>query len=102
MITIIGIGIGIGKASLRHNRLIRVIQGGQYQAHEGRLGLHNDQQTQWDAVCGRHVRHRAPCLGAKSGSVDSFTKEYGLKTLVYAERHADIADAIHRGKCIKH
>ncbi len=34
-------------------------------------------------------------------TADGFTKRYGLKRLVYAERHEDIRDAIHREKTIK-
>ena len=38
----------------------------------------------------------------REGLVDGFTKRYGLKRLVYAERHDDIRDAIQREKSIKH
>jgi putative endonuclease len=34
--------------------------------------------------------------------VDGFTKRYGLKRLVYAERHDDIQLAIQREKLLKH
>ena len=34
--------------------------------------------------------------------VDGFTKRYGLKMLVYYERHDDIRTAIQREKTIKH
>ena len=34
----------------------------------------------------------------KSGSVDGFTKEYGLETLVYFEAHEDMYEAIQREK----
>ncbi len=34
--------------------------------------------------------------------VEGFTKRYGLKRLVYAERHEDIRDAIRREKRLKH
>ncbi|MAF50124.1 MAG: excinuclease ABC subunit C [Rhodospirillaceae bacterium] len=37
----------------------------------------------------------------RSGLVEGFTKRYGLKRLVYAERHERIEDAIHREKRIK-
>ena len=37
----------------------------------------------------------------REGVVDGFTKRYGLKRLVYAERHDDITDAIQREKRIK-
>jgi putative endonuclease len=36
-----------------------------------------------------------------AGSVDGFTKQYGVHTLVYAEFHATMADAILREKRIK-
>ena len=38
----------------------------------------------------------------RTGIVPGFTKRYGLKRLVYAERHEDIRDAISREKIIKH
>jgi putative endonuclease len=38
----------------------------------------------------------------RSGLVDGFTRRYGLKRLVYAERHEDIRFAIQREKTIKH
>lgn len=37
----------------------------------------------------------------REGVVDGFTKRYGLKRLVYAERHDDITDAIRREKRMK-
>jgi putative endonuclease len=38
----------------------------------------------------------------REGVVEGFTKRYGLKRLVYVERHADILTAIQREKNIKH
>jgi putative endonuclease len=38
----------------------------------------------------------------REGVADGFTKRYGLKRLVYAERHEDIRIAIQREKNIKH
>jgi len=38
----------------------------------------------------------------REGLIDGFTKRYGLKRLVYAERHDDIRTAIQREKNIKH
>jgi putative endonuclease len=38
----------------------------------------------------------------REGVADGFTKRYGLKQLVYAERHEDIGAAIQREKNIKH
>ena len=38
----------------------------------------------------------------REGIVDGFTKQYGLKRLVYAERHEDIRIAIQREHNIKH
>ena len=38
----------------------------------------------------------------REGLVDGFTKRYGLKRLVYAERHDDIVSAIQREKTMKH
>ena len=37
----------------------------------------------------------------REGIVDGFTKRYGLKRLVYAERHDDIRTAIQREKSLK-
>ena len=38
----------------------------------------------------------------QSGAIDGFSKRYGLKRLVFAERHEDILFAIQREKTIKH
>jgi len=38
----------------------------------------------------------------REGAVESFSKRYRLKRLVYAEQHNDIRDAIQREKTIKH
>jgi len=41
-------------------------------------------------------------LEHREGMADSFTKRYGLKRLVHAERHEDIRAAIQREKNMKH
>jgi putative endonuclease len=38
----------------------------------------------------------------REGVADGFTKQYGLKRLVYAERHAGIRAAIQRERNMKH
>jgi putative endonuclease len=38
----------------------------------------------------------------REGQADGFTKQYGLKIIVYCERFDDIRDAIQREKTIKH
>jgi putative endonuclease len=38
----------------------------------------------------------------REGVADGFTRQYGLKRLVYAERHEDIRTAIQREKNMKH
>ena len=38
----------------------------------------------------------------REGSTDGFTKQYGLKRLVYFEQHASIIAAIQREKNLKH
>ena len=38
----------------------------------------------------------------REGVAEGFTKQFGLKRLVYAERHEDIRAAIQREKTIKH
>jgi putative endonuclease len=38
----------------------------------------------------------------REGLIDSFTKQYGLTRLVYAEPHNDIAAAIQRERNMKH
>ncbi|HLL27060.1 MAG TPA: GIY-YIG nuclease family protein [Xanthobacteraceae bacterium] len=38
----------------------------------------------------------------REGLVDGFTKRYGLKRLVYYERHDEMRSAIQREKVIKH
>jgi putative endonuclease len=40
--------------------------------------------------------------GHREGVADGFTKRYGLKQLVYAERYEDIRTAIQREKNLKH
>ena len=37
----------------------------------------------------------------REGQIDGFTKKYGLKQLVYAERHDEIEGAIQREKSLK-
>jgi putative endonuclease len=38
----------------------------------------------------------------REGLIDGFTKQYGLKSLVYYEQYEDIRQAIQREKNIKH
>ena len=38
----------------------------------------------------------------REGVAEGFTRRYGLKRLVYVERHEDIAAAIQREKTLKH
>ena len=38
----------------------------------------------------------------REGLINGFTKRYGLKRLVFAERHEDIRTAIQREKNLKH
>lgn len=38
----------------------------------------------------------------RAGAADGFTKRYGLKRLVFAERHDDIRTALQREKNLKH
>jgi putative endonuclease len=40
--------------------------------------------------------------GHRDGIADGFTKRYGLKLLIFAERHDDIRSAIQREKTMKH
>ena len=42
------------------------------------------------------------CYEHRNGLLRGFTKQYGLKQLVYFERHDDIRSAIQREKTIKH
>jgi putative endonuclease len=42
------------------------------------------------------------CYEHRSGLLGGFTKQYGLKELVYFEQHDDIRSAIQREKAIKH
>jgi putative endonuclease len=46
------------------------------------------------------IRHRA--WEHREGLVEGFTKRYGLKRLVYVERHPEIIVAIQREKNVKH
>jgi len=43
----------------------------------------------------------APIEAHRSGSVDGFTKQYGVHMLVYFELHADMYEAIQREKRLK-
>jgi putative endonuclease len=38
----------------------------------------------------------------RDGAIEGFTRRYGLKRLVYAERHEEITQAIQREKALKH
>ena len=38
----------------------------------------------------------------KTGSVDGFTKQYGVNKLLYFEQYGDIRDALQREKNMKH
>ena len=38
----------------------------------------------------------------KIGAIDGFTKEYGVKQLVYFESYPDVRDALQREKNMKH
>jgi putative endonuclease len=38
----------------------------------------------------------------RTGAIDGFTRRYGLKMLVYCERHEEIGMAIQREKLLKH
>lgn len=38
----------------------------------------------------------------RTGAADGFTRRYGLKRLVFAERHDDIRSAIQRERTMKH
>jgi len=38
----------------------------------------------------------------REGVVEGFTKRYGIKILVFVERHEDIRSAIQREKTVKH
>ena len=42
------------------------------------------------------------CHQHRNGLLRGFTKQYGLKQLVYFEQHGDIRSAIQREKTIKH
>jgi len=48
------------------------------------------------------LRHRAREHREGLGLVEGFTKRYGLKRLVYAEPHSDIASALRRERNMKH
>lgn len=43
-----------------------------------------------------------PAWEHREGTIEGFTKRFGLKRLVYAERHENILTAIQREKTIKH
>ena len=67
-----------------------------------RLGLHYDKPSERDALRWRYKRPYPARCGAPEGTIDGFTKEHGLKRLVYFERYDDIRTAIQREKNVKH
>jgi predicted GIY-YIG superfamily endonuclease len=67
----------------------------------GWLGLHHDQQAQWDALRGRNQQSPASHMAAPNGCDSWITKRHGLKRLVFAEPHETIQGAIQREKVIK-
>jgi len=71
--------------------------------HEwGRLGLLHDEWAQRHPLC--RVTSGLPkrAYEHREGLVDGFTKQHGLKRLVYYEWHDTIQSAIQREKNIKH
>jgi putative endonuclease len=48
------------------------------------------------------IAKRSRCHEHRTGLLRGFTKQYGLRRLVYFERHDDIRAAIQREKTIKH
>lgn len=66
--------------------------------HACRLSLHHDEQAEWDVVSRRHVEPDPP---DRDGLIEGFSKRYGLKTLVWYERHDNIEAAIRRETAMK-
>ena len=69
---------------------------------ERRLGLHHDQSAEWNPLRRHHDQSCSSRLGAPIRPRHSFTKQYGLRRLVYAEGHDDILAAKQRERNIKH
>ena len=69
--------------------------------HEGRLGLHHDEQAVRHALVGATSDLAARVWQHRNGTGSEFCKRYGLKRLLYAEEHARIDKAIAREKMIK-
>jgi len=70
--------------------------------HGGRVRLHADQSSERHPVCRVTNDLVRRIFEHRSGFVEGFTRRYGLKKLVYFERHETIRDAIQREHNIKH
>lgn len=77
-----------------------VIAAWHYSANARRMGLHYDQPAQRYVGITSDLARRA--WEHREGAVEGFTKKYGLKRLIFAERHDDIRAAIQREKNLKH
>ena len=66
------------------------------------MGIHYDQPAERHVVCRRRHRPCAPRLGTSKRRRGRFTKQYGLRRLVHAERYEDILAAKQRERNIKH
>jgi predicted GIY-YIG superfamily endonuclease len=65
-------------------------------SHAGRMGLHRDEPPNGVLYTGVTSDLARRAWEHREGVAEGFTKRYGLKLLVYAERHDDIRIAIQR------
>ena len=66
------------------------------------MGLHHDEPPQWNSLCRCDDNLARRVWEHRKGVIGGFTKQYGLKKLVFAERHATVLLAIQREHNIKH
>ena len=69
--------------------------------HDGRIGYIVTNQRNGTLYVGVTSDIARRAWEHREGVIEGFTKHYGLKRLVYVERHDEIADAIRREKRMK-
>jgi predicted GIY-YIG superfamily endonuclease len=63
--------------------------------------VHSCQQAQWHIVHWRDDKFGSRIEAHRAGAVPGFTRKYAVRTLVYAEPHETIGQALLREKQIK-
>jgi putative endonuclease len=65
------------------------------------LGLNRDQQAAWNALYRRNERFARRAFEHREGANEGFSKQHGLKRLVFVGRYEDILTAIQCEKTMK-